>query len=83
MCAMVCQPPQDAGVIATHDDRADGECWACGRKGCLEGAHLISRMLGGSFGPDNFALLCGCCHRAVPTSTDPAVMWTALPGGGM
>lgn len=42
------------------------QCWACGKKGRLERAHIVARALGGSNDSSNFFLLCALCHVEQP-----------------
>ena len=44
-------------------DGEDNRCMACGVKGSIDRAHIVSKFNGGSFQPSNIHCLCDICHK--------------------
>ena len=44
-------------------DGEDNRCMACGVKGGIDRAHIVSKFNGGSFQPSNVHCLCQICHK--------------------
>tara|TARA_R110002012_G_scaffold69521_3_gene179969 strand:+ start:46 stop:666 length:621 start_codon:yes stop_codon:yes gene_type:complete len=44
-------------------DGEDNRCMACGVKGSIDRAHIVSKFNGGSFQPSNVHCLCQICHK--------------------
>lgn len=68
-------PPTKRAIAEAWGGDVDA-CFACGWVSTsLQRAHLVPHALGGSdTDPENFALLCGPCHRDAPDVDDAAVM---------
>jgi len=44
-------------------DKENNKCMACGVKGNIDRAHIVSSCNGGSFQPSNIHCLCQVCHK--------------------